>query len=288
MAKSEFGVCEKDAHICISETCTRYLMLCAANTSLVERLPDIRSWTSEHFEDYARYLNGRPLANYALCYLKYHIDGCDRDANILDITSGFINDLAHSPAAYLLESWVRVHLNKTPPSNEHGVAEDFRNNVLHTAARKSFLTTAEVLLTAGADVNARDKEGRTPLWWAAARGHEAVAGLLLARSDVEANSKDKYGGQTPLSRAAEGGHEAVVRLLLARSDVEADSKDKFSQTPLSQAAVGGHEAVVRLLLARSDVKANSEDKYGQTPLSRAAAGGYETVVNLLKHPGALA
>ncbi|KAF8243907.1 hypothetical protein K440DRAFT_663812 [Wilcoxina mikolae CBS 423.85] len=83
----------------------------------------------------------------------------------------------------------------------------------------------------------------SPLSWAARAGHEAVVRLLLARDDVEADSKDTRYGQTPLSWAAEKGHEAVVRLLLARDDVEADSKDEDGGTPLSWAAEKGHEAV---------------------------------------------
>jgi ankyrin repeat protein len=40
----------------------------------------------------------------------------------------------------------------------------------------------------------------------------------------------------------------VVKLLLARDDVMADSKDKYGRTPLSQAAVNGHDTIVKLLL----------------------------------------
>jgi ankyrin repeat protein len=74
----------------------------------------------------------------------------------------------------------------------------------------------------------------------------AVARLLVERNDVEADSMDGY-GRTPLSWAADRGHEAVVRLLVERDDVEADSKDNSGRTPLSWAAINGHEAVVRLL-----------------------------------------
>jgi len=48
--------------------------------------------------------------------------------------------------------------------------------------------------------------------------------LLLARNEVEADSKDRD-GRTLLSGVAEQGHEPVVRMLLACGDVEADSKD---------------------------------------------------------------
>jgi Ankyrin repeats (3 copies) len=97
--------------------------------------------------------------------------------------------------------------------------------------------------------DSKDDFGRTPLWWAAQRGHEAVVKLLVARDDVAADSNDND-GRTPLSGAAGGGHEAVVKLLVARDDVAADSKDKLGRTPLSGAAEGGHEAVVKLLRSK--------------------------------------
>ena len=58
----------------------------------------------------------------------------------------------------------------------------------------------------------QDSYGRTPLSWAAGRGHEAVVKLLLETDKVDVDSKDSY-GQTPLSWAAERGHEAVAKLL---------------------------------------------------------------------------
>ncbi|MCJ1474761.1 hypothetical protein MMC13_003421 [Lambiella insularis] len=56
--------------------------------------------------------------------------------------------------------------------------------------------------------DSKDEDGRTPLWQAAERGHEAVVKLLLGREHVAADSKDIY-GRTPLWWAAQGGHEAV-------------------------------------------------------------------------------
>jgi Ankyrin repeats (3 copies)/Ankyrin repeats (many copies) len=132
----------------------------------------------------------------------------------------------------------------------------------------------------GVDASSQDNHGRTPLWWAAEGGHEAVVRLLLEREGVDTNSQDND-GRAPLSRAAYNGHEAVVRLLLEREGVDASSQDKGGRTPLSLAAEGGHEAVVRLLLERVGVDASSQDNDGRTPLSRAAEGGHEAVVRLL-------
>jgi ankyrin repeat protein len=67
--------------------------------------------------------------------------------------------------------------------------------------------------TGKADVDSKDSYGRTPLWWAARNGHEAVVKLLLETGEVDVECKDEN-DWTPLSWAIEGGHEAIVKLLL--------------------------------------------------------------------------
>ena len=71
----------------------------------------------------------------------------------------------------------------------------------------------QLLETGKADVDAKDRYGRTPLSWAAENGHEAVVKLLLETGKVDVDLKDMYGNWTPLSRAAVNGHKAVVKLL---------------------------------------------------------------------------
>ena len=66
------------------------------------------------------------------------------------------------------------------------------------------------------------------------RRHEAVVKLLVARDDVEVDSKDEA-GRSPLSYAAENGHEAVVKILVARDNVEVDSSEVDSKDPKAPA-----------------------------------------------------
>jgi ankyrin repeat protein len=64
---------------------------------------------------------------------------------------------------------------------------------------------------------------------------------LLLEAGATVDAQDSY-GRTPLSLAAEGGHEAMVRLLL-KGGAKVDNQDSKSQTPLSLAAERGHYAV---------------------------------------------
>jgi ankyrin repeat domain-containing protein 50 len=134
------------------------------------------------------------------------------------------------------------------------------------------------------NTNATDEDGRTPLWWAAWNGHEAVVELLLDSSKVDADSKDS-GGRTPLSWAAENGHQPVVKLLLDSDKVDSDSKDSDGRTPLSWAARNRHLAVIKLLLDSGKVDADSKDSDRRTPLSWAARNGHKAVVKLLLDSG---
>jgi hypothetical protein len=143
-------------------------------------------------------------------------------------------------------------------------------------------TVARLLLDKGAEINATDEYGRTPLSWAAYNGHEAIARLLLDKG-AEVNATDDY-GVTPLSEAASNGHEAIARLLLDKG-AEVNATDIYGVTPLLEAASNGHEAVARLLLDKG-AEINATDISGRTPLLWAASNGHEAIARLLLDKGA--
>lgn len=86
------------------------------------------------------------------------------------------------------------------------------NTALMMAAFKDNRRAAEALLARGAKV---DRDGWTPLHYAAAGGSEEIARLLIAReAKLDALSPPASGAYTPLMMAAREGRPGLVRLLL--------------------------------------------------------------------------
>lgn len=78
---------------------------------------------------------------------------------------------------------------------------------LHAAVAGRNAECVQAILEAGADPNARQQVGYTPLMGAASAGREDLAELLLARgADRSLRSED---GKTAASVAAEHGHERL-------------------------------------------------------------------------------
>ncbi|KAK9819484.1 hypothetical protein WJX81_005966 [Elliptochloris bilobata] len=153
---------------------------------------------------------------------------------------------------------------------------------LHFAAYGGSLDVARELLAQGAITGAGDTGGRTPLHLAALQGrNEVAAALLAAGAEVDAADSHKM---TPLHKAAVQGNAETARLLL---DAGANVNVKLSDgsTPLALAAWKGHAEVVKLLLSRgANYRTVKND--GQTAMHEAAAAGQTEVVQLLLDVGA--
>ena len=137
---------------------------------------------------------------------------------------------------------------------------------------------ARVLIDHGAEIEALDWSGRTPLHWAAQFGLVDVADLLIQNgAGVDPQEND---GSTPLHWAAREGHHEVVRLLLAHG-AKPDVKDHESRTPLHFAAWRGKLQAVEELL-RAGANPGIRDKSGKTPLHEARATGRREIMERLR------
>lgn len=137
--------------------------------------------------------------------------------------------------------------------------------VAAASPRTCIAWASEILADPGADVDQRDRYGRTALMHTAAFGVLDQMDRLLARG-ADINGTDA-GGETALMRAAWSGQVgAIDRLIAAGADV--DLGDICGWTALMHAAVGGHPAAVRHLLA-AGVRPDQADQEGKTPLMSA-------------------
>lgn len=141
------------------------------------------------------------------------------------------------------------------------------DEALVAACEKGNLLIARHLCDSGADVNAINQAGWTPLMSAVDRGDFAVVELLCDRgADLEMISKDPAFGNRALHYAAREGHTAVVKLLLERG-AHVNSRGRGDLTPLHSAVANRHIDVVKALCdAGADLEAQTRS-VRDTPLT---------------------
>jgi len=138
------------------------------------------------------------------------------------------------------------------------------------------------LLAAGADRNARDAEGATPLMLAAHAGHlDVVRALIDAGADVNATDERGWGAlaKAVYNPELDRGFADVVEALVG-AGANPEAPIGYGIRPLMLAAGYGETAVVEALLkAGADVLARNDG--GLTALMMVKEKFYVDVINLL-------
>jgi len=200
-------------------------------------------------------------------------------------------------------------------------AEVLAYDGLHQAAWQGDLPKLKALIASGANLDARDPRGRTPLHVAAhARQREAIRLLARAGAQLDLLEDDRYDAVTI---AAVADDTATLSLLLSLGASAGQTTSRYDGTALIAAAHLGHDEVVRRLIAAGapldhvnnlhwtaviesivlgdggprhqrtlaalvDAGASLRltDRQGNTPLQLAKARGYTAMVKLLETPRA--
>jgi ankyrin repeat protein len=129
------------------------------------------------------------------------------------------------------------------------------STLLMIAATYGQSEAAEILIDAGAEVNAVNYGGMTALMFSMLRTSniETVRLLIKAKADVNASfTRSTSDGMTSLMLAAGSGQEETVGILIeAGADVNAHDND--GKTAIDRAAENGHSGIVNLLKAAGGI-----------------------------------
>jgi ankyrin repeat protein len=118
------------------------------------------------------------------------------------------------------------------------------NPMLVLAIKDRSYGVIDVLLTAkDMDVDLSNKQGETPLMYAAINGDLPLVKTLVLKNKAQLD----HIGWTPLHYACAKGHFEVAQFLLSKGAI-ADSLSLGGTTPLMMAVQSGNEFLVRLLL----------------------------------------
>ncbi|CAM9239851.1 unnamed protein product [Ectocarpus sp. 6 AP-2014] len=126
------------------------------------------------------------------------------------------------------------------------------SQAIHAAVHGGSPDVLNVLLRLGANPNAADDDGETPLMIACRDPTKDRFGFAMANILLNGGadpSLSTHFGRTALSYAARSGHTDVMDLLLRVALSRLDQADKYGVTPLCCAVQGGHENSVSRLLS---------------------------------------
>ncbi|XP_061673321.1 histone-lysine N-methyltransferase EHMT2 [Syngnathoides biaculeatus] len=157
-----------------------------------------------------------------------------------------------------------------------------RRSALHAAAQRGLLEVCYILLQAGAQIDAQDKDLRTPLLEAILNNHKEVARYLIQNGACVYHVEED--GYTGLHHAAKQGNLEIVNILLETGQVDVNSQDNGGWTPIIWAAEHKHVEVIKVLLNRgADVTIN--DKELNICLHWAAYAGNVDIAEMVLNAG---
>ncbi|XP_065826122.1 transient receptor potential cation channel subfamily A member 1-like isoform X2 [Oscarella lobularis] len=170
--------------------------------------------------------------------------------------------------------------------------DDFGRTPLLLSAQAGSKDAMQYLLSQGADTDRRDTNNRNFLHLAIMRENDPVAEFILTRPEFSVplsllDDQDAL-GLTPVHYASKAGCDGPLELML-KLGASRNPKDHKKSTPLHFAArFGQYNAARRLISGHLGQKIiNEEDRIGMTPLHIASHCGFHLLVDLFLRKGGI-
>ena len=154
------------------------------------------------------------------------------------------------------------------------------NHALHITSRRSNIVAVQLLVDCGADTNAVNKDGQTPLHTAAG-GEKDCPELceILLKHSSKINAVDEDGIQ-PLHLACKEYHTKTVKVMVSHG-ADVNTVNKHGQTPLHTTAGGWNDCPELCeILLKHNARINAVDKDGNQPLHEACKRGHSKTGSL--------
>jgi len=194
---------------------------------------------------------------------------------------GWFSKPKNKDATEALVSVIRAELFNTSPYGE----------IFRRPVSKELKGEVKSLIAQGADVNAKDSYGNTPLEMAVGNKLKDIVELLISNG-ADVNAKHIF-EKTCLMEAVRGNCKDIVQILISNG-ADVNARDHTGITVLMFAVSYRHfvdsedaiqEDIIKLLISKgADVNAKTDE--GTTALSLANYKGYSDIVKLLKKHGA--
>ena len=150
---------------------------------------------------------------------------------------------------------------------------------LHEAVRYGRVDIARLLLSNGANVNAMDSIGKTPILLIIPNAVQQEMYPLLIQRGALVNPKDMY-GDTVLHVATMADSPVNTLALLVSNGAVINERNKEGVTPLSLAIETNHPAQVKYY-AQNGADIYAEDMEGNTPLTKALEADNIEILKML-------
>ncbi|KAJ5387866.1 hypothetical protein N7509_010407 [Penicillium cosmopolitanum] len=154
------------------------------------------------------------------------------------------------------------------------------NTPLHFAARVGNITAGKILHERGADRETKNHQGTTPLIEAASCGKLEFVKWLLDEG-VEAETAGARGGA--LHAAAKEGHNLIVEILLG-AGADPNAQADIQGNALQAAAYNGHSKTIKILLD-AGADPNAQGEYGDALQSAVLGAENIEIIKLLLNFG---